>query len=246
MPGVRARSNLMGGRRARKFKSRQLRRIQPVTSTCKSAIIDDGSTINPANSRTLYNKPITVIGQGDARNQRERDICWIKGFRLRMTFHNRTLIPQTCNVAIVCPKDPFPDENVPSLNTFNDAEFFSNLGVAARSGLFANNLLNSLEWGQLPINTDKHSIIWHTRFKLGVQGTGENFSSGELKNYRYLSRYVKVGKKVAYVTSAALSCESPMYLLIWTAPFNEQAGPVTTACMNWTSHIVTYFGDPKK
>lgn len=246
MPGTRGRGRLMGGRRARKFKSRQLRRIPRVSNTAKCKIVDNGGTVNPLSSRTLYNKLLTEIFQGDSKNQRERDLCWISGFRLRMTFHNRTLIPQTCNVAIVSPKDPFPDENIPTLNTFNAAEFFSNLGEPNRTGLNANNLLNSLEWGQLPINTDKHAVIWHTRFKLGVQGTGENFSSGELKNYRYLSRYVKVGKKVAYVNSGGAACEAPMYLLVWTAPFNEQAGPVNVGVMNYTSHIVTYFGDPKK
>lgn len=239
------RSNLKRGRRARTFKKRMIRNIPRVQQSCKSTLIDDGTAVNPATTKTLYNKLISNISQGDLRDQRERDLCWISGFRIRMTFHNRTLIPQTVNVAIVSPKDPYPDENAPALNTFNDGAFFTNLGVGSRTGLTANTLLNGIEWATLPISTDNHNIIWHTRFKLGVQSTQENFSSGELKNYRYLGRYIKVGKRVAFKNTAGNSCEAPMYLLVWTSQFHEAAGAGVPQAMNWGSHITTYFRDPK-
>lgn len=252
MPGSRARSRLMRGRGRgkRSFKKSMIRRIDTSKQTAKSLLVYDQLPITLA-TKSLWDQPITGIVQGDTRDQRERNTVWLTGIRLRITFRNGLNIPLYVHCALVNPRDAFPDDGT-QLNTWSNINFFSALGANNRIGYassHATNPLTGLQWGTLPINTDTLNVIWHMRFKLGIKfnTADQGWTTGAgAPNYRTLSRYIKIGKKIAYKSSAGNTCLQPMYFIVWCSSFEEPAASQQTASLVFQPHIVTYFRDPKR
>jgi len=252
MPGRRARGRLMGGRGRgkRSFKKKMIRRIDTLKHQAKSLLVWNEAPTT-LSTKVLWDNPITGILQGDTRDQRERNSIWISGIRLRMTFRNSLKVPMYCHVALINPRDPFPDDGSDA-NALNPAGFFTALGTSSRSGYPAAHSaqqLTGMQWATLPINTDVHNIIWHTRFKLGIRfdAANQEFTTGAgAPNYRTLSRYIKIGKTVGYKNTAGNSCLQPMYLVVWCSTFEEPLANQTAGALIFQPHIVTYFKDPKK
>jgi len=232
----------MPGRRT--FKKRMVRRMDTPLNTSKSKLITPGGLINFP-SKDIYVQPITGLIQGDTRDQRERNVVWYKGLRLRCTFRNQRPYPLWVNVALINPRDAF---DASGFNVFSTGNFFTPLGATSRAGLDAGPSLTGMEWGTLPINTMTHNVLWHTRFKLGIQfeqATQEFTTGSGAPNYRTLSRYIKIGKKISFKSSAGNTCEAPLYFAIWCSQFEEGVGDGQSNCMIHEHHLTAYFADPK-
>lgn len=188
-------------------------------------------------TKTLWYQELSQIPRQsttvpNAINRRERDIIHVCGARIRMTFRNEILTPLVVNVAIVIP-NKVETLNTASLNT----QFFRSCGVVASDLTVDRNIsfddytaLSGIQYNTLPINTDRHSVVWHARFKLGVINTNGGFSSGELKNYRSISRYVRINKNLAYNAEASTTASERLLLLVWTSSIFEVNGnPVDNA-----------------
>jgi len=246
MPGYSGRSRLMGGRGRgkRTFKKRAVRQMDTPHQNSKSKLVTNGGPI-AFPTKDIYVQPLTGLIQGDTRDQRERNIVWFKGIRIRASFRNTLNAPLWCHMAIINPKDALDDAGV---NNFNGVNFFTPLGSTSRAGLDAGPTLTGLEWGTLPINTETHNVLWHTRFKLGVrfETATQNFTTGAgTPNYRTLSRYIKIGKKLSYKNANGNTCTNPLYLAVWVSYYEEGAASGVSNAMVHQQHITVYFSDPK-
>jgi len=249
MPIRYGRGRLMrgGGRGKRSFKRRMVRRIQTVTQTSKST-----QTLNLENpilgpTKTVVASLVTNIAQGDARNQRERGVIFFKGVKIRMSFRNNDELPKWLNVALVQPKDPFPTDSV-TQNLLNTNRFFKKDGLSTRFADYTTGD-NGIEWGTDPINTDVHNVLWHMRKRLGPRfaQTTQPFTTGTgAPAYLTLSRYIKVGHKIAFATGNGDSSEQPIYLIWWAANLEEGVSPEIPDSYVYQGKVIAFFGDVKK
>lgn len=227
-------------RRRVAYKNRQLMKITSGRNSCKSRATENPTSPASSDSKVLNSHALLSIPQGDNRDERERLTINLRGFRLRAIFYNRILQPIMVNVAIISPLNA----NAPTLGGGGD--FFTPPGEGIR-GIPANNSLSGLNWMYNPINTDQYSVIWHTRFKLGVIATNgtPGFSSGELKNYRSLCRYIKCPKKINFQSSAITDATKPIFLVHWANPILETTGAGTASTYGYYLHSTTYWREPR-
>jgi len=165
---------------------------------------------------------ISITNAGTNYDARQSKGIFLKGLRIRMHYANKLFRPMVVHMALVVPK--FGINGI--TDTFQ-TEFFNGLGVgssgASKEGIqFDDASQNGLLLATLPINTERWAIIRHTRFKLGVISTTGGYSSGELKNYRSLYRYVSINKQVDFPdsTSNLPRPDQQIYLLTWAAPMD--------------------------
>jgi len=193
---------------------------------------------------TLNINRINALGiGGTSLDARTTSRVLIKGFRIRATYVNNLLRPMHVNVAIVTPKDG----QIAAVD-FN-AGFFKRLGIGTLGNTdvgmnFDSPDLSDMTMATLPLNTDRMNVIWRTRFKLGVISTTGGFSSGELKNYRTLYRYIKINKVISYPSQVS-NIPDPaenFYLIMWGTPMTwiQTEGPILGA-MDINQHVVMVF-----
>lgn len=249
MRRMRMRTRPRRGYPARKrYKRTQTRKInRPVTANCKAVLMQQDPGPQTIDSKSVYGINLTTISQGSSRNARERHQIRFRGVYIRAQFRNKMFEsaagplqakPLIFNMAIVSP-------TTNNSSTFTPGDFFRLNGQTARATTAAASL-PGLAWATLPINPDIFAVHWHTRFKLGATSTNGGYSSGELKNYRTLARYIKIPYVCNYQDSNSTSCIQPTFLVWWCNPFNETNGPLTVGCAETYLRVVTYFRDVKQ
>jgi len=249
MPGYRGRSRFMGGRGRgkRSYKKKVMRNIEYPNATCKSTEVLATPTPVALATKTLASQLITAISQGDDRDDRERGVVHLKGINIRFTFRNTDDVPKFCNIGLVNPKSPYPStgSNLP----FSNTNFFAVRGRDQRLNVdMGASGLTGLDYGTLPISTDTHNVIWHMRFRLGVrpQSAADPFTSGVgAANYRQLSRYIKIPRKLSWTDSSSTSCNAPIFLVWWVSNWEEGVGSPIATSMVYTCRVLTYFRDAK-
>jgi len=190
-------------------------------------------------TKELDDQDLTVISPTGGVDGRTNDTVRIRGYRIRFHFVNNLLSPLIVNVAMVVPR-----------NTQSDFKerFFRQLGLSssgsAERGLdFDSSALSGISYATLPINTDEFGVIWHTRFKLGVPSTSLGFSSGELKNYRSLYRYIPINRDLQYYDrNNGTTALEKIWMLVWCAGMFEVAGGATVpGALDYQCHHVAVF-----
>lgn len=181
-------------------------------------------------TRTLYQLDLTNIAKTttNAINERQRDMINVSGFRLRWTVNNRSSPPLHINFAMVAPKT----------DSLLSTDFFRAAG-SERASDFSNGL-NDLQFATLPINTDKHNILWHHRTTLSPETVGAVYNS-ETNNFKTYSKYIKLKRQIRY-DPARGSADSPVYFLYWADQFNTVSGTAAqTNSFQMSYHHITYF-----
>lgn len=189
---------------------------------------------------------ISILNSGANYDGRFSSTIHLSGIRFRGFFQNRQLRPTTVHVAFVRPKQ---GQTVTAPVTFQE-RFFQRMGEgsagSALQGLGFNEVPNGIQYATLPINTDEYHVLWHTRFKLGVTSTTGGYSSGELKNYRTLYRYIKIGRTITFPDrdSAFPDVDSQIYVCVWSCPLDYDRVAETEPNPNslkLSTHIVCVF-----
>ncbi len=179
-------------------------------------------------------------GQYDTRLGPNMYLC---GLRIRCFFQNKQLRPQTVHVAMVRAKE---GQSPTDQDNFERA-FFKRMGVGSQGpnliGMDFDEATTGIEYATLPINSERWNIVWHTRFKLGVTSTTGGYSSGELKNYRTLYRYIKINRHVHFpdFNNNYPSNDQEIFLVVWACPLDynralepnpvEDALKISTNCV---------------
>jgi len=232
-------------RRPKSFKQKALDTI-PTASKITDVFYETtnqavGQVVNQPN--LLVNRINALAVSPAALDARSASRIMLKGFRIRATYVNNLVRPMHMNVAIVTPKDG-------QLNPIDfNAGFFKRLGIGSLGNVdvglnFDSTDLSDITMATLPMNSDRMNIIWHTRFKLGVINTTGGFSSGELKNYRTLYRYIKINKVITFPsnTSNLPDPAENFYLICWGVPITwvQTEGPIVGAS-DINQHVVMVF-----
>lgn len=205
-----------------------------------------GVPFNAAQPSLAVGRCISIGNIGTDYDTRTGNSIYLCGLRIRCFFQNRQLRPQTVHVAMIRPKE---GQSPTDQDNFERA-FFKRMGVGSQganlTGLDFDEATTGIEYATLPINSERWNIVWHTRFKLGVTSTTGGYSSGELKNYRTLYRYIKINRHVHFPdkNNNYPSNDQEIFLAIWACPLDydrsQEPNPVEDALKLSTNCVMVY------
>jgi len=193
------------------------------------------STAITRDTRTLYTLNLCNCDQGPNRNNRERNIINVRGFKICFSMRNNLDEPLYLNVAILHPKNA---------GDITPANFFRAHGTSRGSDFDLTK--TALEFHCLSLNTDKFAILKHKRYRLRARG-GTAYSDGTGRNYINLDWYIKLKRQLRYDASTS---EAPIdgscYLVYWMDRFfGAQNEVVSTNACNFQERHIMYFRDTK-
>lgn len=230
-----------GIRRIKRARARgRVRKLIGVTrpAACKARVILDTSNTG-AVDLAMNSVDTCQIPLGSGRDEREKDVIQLKGWKICVNLSNTAAQPITVNYALISPK---VDYNAGVMAQFN-AEFFRSYG-AERAQDFATTA-NYLTLCQTPINPDRWNILWRKTIRLGGMRDG---SFDKPVNYvpsqKQMNQYIKLNRKMVYesTTSSFTEC-APVYLVRWVVRDFQAPGGASQATFGLQTRIVTYFSD---
>lgn len=190
-------------------------------------------------SKTLYNEELTLIPRktGVEVNARERDVINCTGFTLRYCFtNNNSNKSAVVRMAVVSPIER---------NTITNVSFFRGYGDKRADDFSSND--DAAELLYSPINRDKYTVLWEKKVTLGPRfddgATSVTYSRNN-DNYHSGSTFVRLGRQLRYVGSAADDCTDKVFFVFW---YDEPdgAGSATGSdlviCRRW---FATHWKDP--
>lgn len=227
-----ARAGLKKARRSRLYG----RIGKPVgTATSKSRAIVN--TTNGRSTRTLYSSELTNIPKGttNQRNERDRHLVNLRGFKLCFSLRNNLAIPLVYNIAVVYDKRSNDDTASVSVN-----DFFR--GSGANRAVDFSTGLSALQLHCKPLNKDRFTILWHHRGQLAPRQDGTNFNS-TYPNIKQLHKWIGLRKQVSYEDGHA---QSKIWLIYWCDQFQDEASDAAiVGALTFQEYHITYFREPK-
>jgi hypothetical protein len=166
---------------------------------------------------------------------RQRDIINLRGYRIQ--FHFKCNMPdfQYVNMAVIAPTEGI---------TVGPSDFFKSEGSnTTRYRDFALDL-SSLQFAELPINSDKYLIMKHKRWVINrsTRGTGT-------ADFRTYSTYIPVKRQLTFdpLSSGGNSgVNERTFMIWWTDGGGVPAGSaVSENALSVAASIVTVFREPK-
>lgn len=218
-----------------KKKTRQMIGEQPGSSTCKVREVQkvdflyDGRTLN---SLDILSIPHTT-GDGDNRNERQRQVANVRGWKICASIDNQRTNPLYFNIAVVVTKN----------GTFGTNDFFR--GRDDERSMNFSTGLTSNEFHCLPINTDKYHVLMHRRILLNGSSAVSNVNySGS--SYAIVDKWVTLGRQIRYETiDTATTANEDARLVFWADDFGASATTaIQTDAFKMQASICCYFRDP--
>ena len=171
--------------RARARRRASMARIgtTPGTAQCKRASVAKDTFTG--STRTLYFTELQDITKTTTNeiDKRQRDVVKLSGVKLCIEVNHLQTAPLLVNYAIVYDK-----RSNDGTTTVNTGDFFRANGGTQRAKDFST-VLSSAEFHCLPLNTDRFTVLWHKRFKLGVNTPSGGYSNNSRENYRMIQKY---------------------------------------------------------
>jgi len=203
-------------------------------------VVNDSSLI-AYDSRSFHVTDITALEQATSANsisRRQRQIVYLKGFKICEEISNNLDSPLYYNIAVVAPHG--------NTSTPNQTDFFRSTGGTTRSTDFGTSL-SSLEFHCLPINTDKYTVLYHKRIMLNAVNNTASFAARDGRNYCVHDHYVKMNRQIRYDDTTSGSCENPVYVVHWADEFQTASGSaVVSGAYSKQRRYVMYFKEPKQ
>jgi len=210
------------------------------TSTTRAA---DNVTADmlSSNSRTLYTVDMTNIpkytGASDIkRYMRSGNLIRVSGFKFCMMVRNVSNFPAFLNVAVVQPRNS-TTASTPNFFRNNDA------GDTAGRGIDFSINRSGLQLHCLPINTDKHMVLMHRRYKLLNMDPSNAFNNNNRgSNMVTINKWLKINKQFRYDQDANPKCATPVFLVYWFTNQLDIAGTgVDLNAFTVSIDAITYF-----
>lgn len=237
----------------RQAKNVRVRIGMPVGSnTCKRAGIARSGVDAVYNTRTLYTWELTNIDQGDAPNQRERDILNFRGVKICADFINKAISPPTptpgnrplllyVRWAVVSPKY--------SLAVQQNA-FFRSYG-SNRNIRFGHEGLSYMDYYCRPLNIDAMHVLSTGRFMLNNEVAWAAANPG--KQAKKVMKWIPVKRQIRYVLGDedVEFASTKLYFIMWcdvagTAEQGEDIAPtIYEDVLALDMKLVSFFREPK-
>ena len=209
----------------------------PGTAQCKRASVAKDTFTG--STRTLYFTELQDITKTTTNeiDKRQRDVVKLSGVKLCIEVNHLQTAPLLVNYAIVYDK-----RSNDGTTTVNTGDFFRANGGTQRAKDFST-VLSSAEFHCLPLNTDRFTVLWHKRFKLGVNTPSGGYSNNSRENYRMIQKYQKINKLIRYEDGSA---QSKIWLMWWCDLFsNPAATPAAANVLQYQHEGIVYFREPK-
>lgn len=159
---------------------------------------------------TLYTQNLTFIARGTTLSERQRDVINLRGFKIDAMF--RTITQTTgsplqsdiyfLNVAVIAPHERKDITEFPN-------EFFRARDSGDSRDTNFSSALGSIDLHTLPINTDRWTVLKHTRHKMPT------FQSNIPGWNKHIEMYVPLNRQLTYSSSSAGTCNTPVYFAYW-------------------------------
>jgi len=188
-------------------------------------------------TRTFYEQNLTGIPKDTGANdidQRQRDLCYVQGFKIITSIQNTGTKPIHFNMAVLMNRTA-PGSS-PSAN-----EFFR--GSGDTRGLdFSSVLLNSNDFRSRPINSDKNVVLMHKRVTISPPNN-TSYEAGWKSSFHTLDCWIPLKRVLTFDNGV---CNNGVYLVYWCDEFNTAAGTLAQASkLTHSQRVITYFKEPK-
>lgn len=209
------------------------------TATSKRNIVQNSSN-NSLSSRTLNAYNLTEIPKTSTNeiDKRQRDICYISGFKICGEIKSGGGSPVLVNYAVVYDKRSSDGTLFPTTS-----DFFR--GSGTERAMDFDTSLSSVEFHCAPLNTDRFVVLLHKRFTLAPNPstTSAGYTSNNRENYRSFDWWIPLKKQIRFEDGRA---QSHVWLLFWCDRHNSPGGTLPNpTTMIWSHKIITYFREPK-
>lgn len=230
----RRRSGFQKAKRARFSRARIGERVG---SSSTKQTIQTAAGFEPYASRTLHTRSLMSITKGDLRNQRERNIVNLRGFKICLYFRNQTNNPMYLNVAVIVPKNA----TVPSTTNF----FRSNASERGRD--FDSASMTALDFHCYNINTDNYHILRHKRYQLTKNGqTNTAHAEHSSRNYITIDWWIKLQRQIRWDGDTSGPINDHAYLAYWCDEMGlNQGAPPNATAIGTQFRTIVYFREPR-
>lgn len=188
----------------------------------------------------IQGQEATRIAQGDAINQRQRQILWAKQCQFNLWLQNNTTVPMYYRWFVVQWKFITPGSD-PIVDAGTDM-FRGQAGNVRNVNFTA--ISNQQHKHTYPLNPDKFRV-----FAEGcgtIAGTGSTTYLSESHNsYVSIKRKVSLNKRIGYEDSTNSSCNNPICLLYFVQAVNDFSGGPSgiNTDMSHNANIALHFND---
>jgi len=228
-------------RKKQKFSTKNFGK-PPGEGTAKKFTTRDEGPLNLA-TRELYSFNLVGIPRSTTNeiDLRERQVANIRGVRICLALRNNLNTVIFFNVAVIVPKDKY-NTSTP----IEDEDFFRGTGQE-RSIPFSTGL-NSLDFHCRPINTDKYTILFHKRYRIGESRDAEtspDFTTNGT-NYMNFDRWVKINRQLQWPDRNSTFPVQAPFLVYWADRMLNGDGALSEAnAFTLMERFVCYYREPK-
>jgi len=188
----------------------------------RRAAVDGAQPANEliiSKSNTLTSFHVTGLTQGDAIDQRERQIIFMNGFRLNFFLQNDDTTPMYGRWWVL---------------QYRQAEGYSadNVGTdffRGDSSIRAVNFVNALEFNRrmaLTHNNMKYKQLASGKFRLAgkLDVTDALYQDNTTDSQMYVDKYIPVNNTVRYNSSVNADCSNPIVFCFWVCRSDDDSG----------------------
>ena len=172
-------------------------------------------------TRTLYSTDLTAIPKNTTSNdinKRERQVVFVKGFKVCLEIHNIGSTAMYFNCAVIAPK-------CATSNSLS-VDFFRGSGNE-RSVDFSTSL-TSLDFHCRPINSDRFTILKHKKLLLAKFGNTTN-DGGTRTAYTVIDMWVPLNRQIRYEDNTTTASCNPVWLVYWMDKFATPGGSAASS-----------------
>ena len=213
------------------------------SNNCKvHEVYQTTGTNETIDTKTLFQREVSVIPHGGNRNQRQSNIVNVRGFRTELVLKNDLTEPLHVNMAWVHPKT----DGALSSGSIDTTDFFRSYDGNRGEAFDATK--TGLDFTTLKINTDLFTVLKHKRFCFA--GSAENstaWESGVLNSFRRYKFYVPLKRQLRFEnTSATMPVEGNVFFVMWCSKmFDTSAQGATTDAITYQERQLCWFKEPK-
>lgn len=213
---------------------------------CKRSLLSLNG-LSQMSSKTMTSLDISQIDRGTIDlNDRARNVIYMAGFKICMEVMNMKAVPMYFNLAFVSPKNS--NQTSASGATLELKGFWRDTSTG-REINFPGGLSprpDSLTFRCTNINTDRFTILRHTRYTLGPNdGTSTGFNALSGKNYMSVKKWIKIRRYMTYEDDNN-TARNPVWMCMWCSAYGEDEGVAPAAdSVRFNYRIVRYFREPK-
>lgn len=232
---------LRGGRiasRSAKFSKFSTARVgEPIGTSTSKSVTTHNSTLSAVDTRTLYTLNLTTVTKGDNRNQRERNLINVGGFKITFQVRNGRTVPMNWHLAVV--------SNKQNGTTVTTTDFFrSPSDTRAQDFTTA---INDLTMDNLALNSDKYQILKHKKWQLVPSSNNTTWQANSGKNFTTIRWYVPLKRQLRFEQNTdTIPNTGNVFLVYWCSHMADGSGdPAVVDGWDVGYRTEMYFREPR-